>query len=104
MAPALFIAAMPAVSLDMYKLFSGDVSLYLSLALVSRLFLNTITCIGENRGVAVRRDGSSASRAPTTATHELVAQTELRNQRAIAVWAFLTDIGKQTSALPNHHK
>ena len=31
-----------------------------------------------------------------------LAQAKSGNQGAIAIWAFLTQIGKQTSALPNH--
>src|SRR5947209_15123401 len=37
------------------------------------------------------------------ATHiSPLAQAKSGNQGAIAIWAFLTQIGKQTSALPNH--
>jgi hypothetical protein len=41
--------------------------------------------------------------APNT-TFQLMAQAELRDQGAIALWTFLAEICKQPSALTNHHQ
>ncbi len=45
------------------------------------------------------------SSRPELATHiSPLAQAKSGNRCAIAIWAFLTQIGKQTSTLPNHQQ
>ena len=77
-----------------------------NLALVS--FYHKEHTIGGNVG---KRFGAAhaivfikAFRAPNAAIPILVAQTKLRDQCAIAVWAFFAEVGKQTATLSNHHQ